>query len=565
MLSICSKSFVLFLCVFFVYSIDAVELNVNGNEIIKQQQIIQQQRQEARQAALAQELPSVRFDASTGIASSSDYPTEDICFVINQIVIEDKESLPQAIPLNFVKESAQGLCLGGIGISQLVSNLQNLIIDRGYVTTRIVAPEQDLTTGILTLKIIPGKVRQVYFEEGSAKYAFLWTAMPARSGDLLDLRKIEQGLENLQRLSTVQAEMEIVPTENQGESDIVIKRHQKKFWRVALSLDNSGSKSTGTYQGSATLYVDNPLALSDLAYVSWNNDVHGKSSQGTQNLTGHYSLPFGDTLFSFTGSRYNYHQTVAGLTTDYVYSGDNNSLNLQVAHMLHRAASHKTTVSYDINYRSTKNYIDDTEIEVQRRRTSAWKLGLQHKHYFENFTLNGGISYQRGTRWFGAKPAPEELFDEGTALAKIWRFDAGLSLPFKIQNDQFSFSLQHQQQIAVNRLTSQDQFSIGSRYSVRGFDGERTLSADNGWFTRGEFSWHAPTGSYQVYLATDYGVVTGPDTEFLLGTHLAGGALGIRGSRQNFGYDFYMGHPLSKPEGFITDDLMFAFNLNYEF
>ncbi|MFC0178568.1 ShlB/FhaC/HecB family hemolysin secretion/activation protein, partial [Thorsellia kenyensis] len=226
--------------------------------------------------------------------------------------------------------------LGGIGISQLISNLQNLIIDRGYVTTRIVAPEQDLTTGVLTLKIIPGKIRDVYFEEGvkgSHAYAFLLTAMPARAGDLLDLREIEQGLENLQRLPTVQAEMEIVPTENQGESDIVIRRNQKKFWRVAVSLDNSGSKSTGTYQGSATLYVDNPFALSDLAYFSWNNDVHGKSSQGTQNLTGHYSLPFGDTLVSFTGSRYNYHQTVAGLTTDYEYSGDNNSLNLQLAHM----------------------------------------------------------------------------------------------------------------------------------------------------------------------------------------------------------------------------------------
>ncbi|MFC0179859.1 ShlB/FhaC/HecB family hemolysin secretion/activation protein, partial [Thorsellia kenyensis] len=154
---------------------------------------------------------------------------------------------------------------------------------------------------------------------------------------------------------------------------------------------------------------------------------------------------------------------------------------------------------------------------------------------------------------------------EGTALAKIWQFDAGLYLPFKIEQEQFSFSLQHQQQIAVNRLTSQDQFSIGSRYSVRGFDGERTLSADNGRFTRGEFAWHAPSLAYQVYLATDYGVVNGPDAEFLLGRHLAGAALGLRGNWQNFGYDLYMGLPLSKPDGFITDDLMFAFTLNYEF
>lgn len=540
--------------------------DLNPSEIFSQQQQIQQERQAAREAELAPVMPSVRFDADSGVKSSNDFPIEKTCFVINHVSLEGQDKMPQSIPLRAEAKQAEGLCLGGAGINQLMGNLQNLIISRGYVTTRVVAPEQDLTKGELKLVIIPGKIRQVRFTDDSDQYAFLWTAMPARSGDLLDLREIEQGLENLQRLSTVKAEMEIVPTSQQGESDIVIKRTQSRFWRMAFSVDNSGSKSTGVYQGSATLYVDNPFALSDLAYVSWSNDLQSRNSQfGSKNLTGHYSVPFGDTLLSFTGSRYNYFQTVAGLTTDYIYSGDSDTLSLQIAHMLHRAASHKTTLTYDVNYRSTKSFIDDTEVEVQRRRTASWKLGLQHTHYFEHFTLNGGLSYQHGMRWFGSQPAPEELFDEGTALAKIWRFDASVNVPFQVADQQFSFSVQHQQQFTNDRLTPQDQFSIGSRYSVRGFDGERTLSADNGRYTRSELAWIAPSRAYQIYLAADYGVVNGPDTEFLLGTHLAGSALGIRGAWNGFNYDLYVGHPLSKPEGFITDDVMFAFNVSYEF
>ncbi|PSD22802.1 hypothetical protein C7E12_22645, partial [Stenotrophomonas maltophilia] len=31
--------------------------------------------------------------------------------------------------------------------------------------------------------------------------------------------------------------------------------------------------------------------------------------------------------------------------------------------------------------RESKNYIDDTEIEVQRRRTAGWELGLTHKQF----------------------------------------------------------------------------------------------------------------------------------------------------------------------------------------
>ncbi|MDG2940339.1 POTRA domain-containing protein [Bisgaard Taxon 10/6] len=43
------------------------------------------------------------------------------------------------------------LCIGPKGVNSIVKQIQNRIIDRGYVTTRVVAPEQDLTGGELTL------------------------------------------------------------------------------------------------------------------------------------------------------------------------------------------------------------------------------------------------------------------------------------------------------------------------------------------------------------------------------------------------------------------------------
>ncbi len=52
--------------------------------------------------------------------------------------------------------------------------------------------------------------------------------------------------------------MEIVPGDNPGESDIVITRKQEKMWRLGLSLDDSGTETTGRYQGGVTLSLDNP-------------------------------------------------------------------------------------------------------------------------------------------------------------------------------------------------------------------------------------------------------------------------------------------------------------------
>ena len=94
--------------------------------------------------------------------------------------------------------------------------------------------------------------------------------------------------------------MDIVPAEQPGESDIVITRQQSKFWRLGLSLDDSGSSSTGRYQGGLTLSLDNPLALSDLFWFSMNHDLQTGPEKATKTSAptglfpwagGHFPLP----------------------------------------------------------------------------------------------------------------------------------------------------------------------------------------------------------------------------------------------------------------------------------
>lgn len=118
------------------------------------------------------------------------------------------------------------------------------------------------------------------------------------------------------------------------------------------------------------MFLDNPLSLSDLFYVSAGGSIKNRGEKGTNNLTGHYSLPFGYWTAGITASSYDYHQTVAGLNGDIQYRGDSENVTLQLSRLLHRNASQKTTFTYDVLTRSSKNYINDTEIEVQRRRTS---------------------------------------------------------------------------------------------------------------------------------------------------------------------------------------------------
>ena len=524
-----------------------------------------QQRQKALEQQLLPSTPDVRLSAPVSHAGPLTFPAESPCFALSQVTLAGADKLPRWLPLQRIANQAVGHCLGGKGINLLMSTLQNRLIGSGYITTRVLAPAQDLKSGELKLLIVPGKVRNVTLMPDSGQHVSLYGAFPVHAGTLLDLRDIEQGLENLQRLPTVQASMEIVPGVQPGESDVLLRWQQSRLWRIGTSLDDSGTRSTGRYQGGLTLSLDNPFSFSDLFWISASSSLEKHHDKGTSNLTGHYSVPFGWWTAGLTFNSYDYHQLVAGLNQDYRYSGKSQNLNFQLSRILHRSASQKTTFTYDVLAKESKNFVNDTEVEVQRRRTSAWRVGLQHRHYIAQSTLDAGIGYQRGTRWFGALAAPEESLAEATALSKIVQISAQLDIPFALGKQQFHYNAQYQRQFSTTPLTTQEQFAIGSRWSVRGFDGERSLNADRGWFVRNDFVWATPIPQQALYVGIDYGEVGGKSKENLVGSHLAGGVIGLRGQAFKAGYGLFAAVPVSKPDGFRTDPVSMGFTLNWQY
>lgn len=526
----------------------------------------QQEQQRALEQRLTPEAPDIRLSEPVEKTGQLHFPKETPCYVMERIELRGTDKLPHWLPLQRIANQAKGECLGVNGIRILMKSLQNRLIASGYVTTRVLVPEQDLKSGTLHLSFLPGIVKHVQLTPDSDHHLWRYNAFPVQEGELLDLRVIEQGLENLQRLPTVQTSMEIIPGDNPGESDIHLKWKQSRLWRVGAWLDDSGTKSTGRWQSGLTFYLDNPLALSDVFYVSGSHDLNHTGDKGNKNLTLHYSVPFGYWMFGVTANDYSYHQLIAGYDTDYRYSGKSKSITGQVSRVLHRNGNQQTSLSFDVTARELRNFLNDTEIEIQRRRTTAWRAGLQHRHYIGQATLDAGISWQRGTRWFGALKAPEEYSDEGTALNKILRLDAAFYLPFTLSTQQFRYTMQYSRQLNETPLTYQDEFSIGNRWTVRGFDGEWSLNAGHGWYVRNDLGWSTPIPGMEFYLGADYGEVGGASAITRTGNHLAGGVAGLRGSAfSRIGYDFFAGVPFSKPAGFETSPATFGMGLSWTY
>ncbi|HFI2153083.1 TPA: ShlB/FhaC/HecB family hemolysin secretion/activation protein, partial [Pseudomonas aeruginosa] len=182
---------------------------------------------------------------------------------------------------------------------------------------------------------------------------------------------------------------------------------------------------------------------------------------------------------------------------------------------LFRNAHAKTSMYARGWYRESDNFINDTEIEVQRRRMAGWELGLGHRHFIGKATLDLNLAYRKGTGAFNALRAPEEAFGEGTAHGRIYNADAQLVLPLQWGKQSLRYIGSWRAQWNRSPLVPQDRFSIGGRYTVRGFDGEMSLTGERGWLLRNEVG--VPLGGgVEAYVAVDHGRVAGPSTARLL-------------------------------------------------
>jgi hemolysin activation/secretion protein len=519
--------------------------------------------EEAEQQKRRQEALDVHLEAGGKDMESLDLPAEKPCFVIKSLIVEgdgsDDFSWAQPYLNNY-----SGKCVGKEGINLIVKRLTGQFVERGYITTRVGVPEQDLATGTLKLKLIRGVIRKIRFSNPNV-YGTWRSAFPARSGDLLNLRDLEQGLEQMKRVPYQDVDMQIVPGDIPGESDVVINVKRSKFWKVSLSLNDSGSKATGKMQYAANFSLDNPLGLNDIFTIGANHDAEYSSSRGVESYNLYYSVPWGYWTFNVSWNTYRYHQDVIGITQNFDYSGASDTFDMSIQRLLYRGQFSKTSLQFRVNRYHGESFIEDVEIEVQRRNKTYAELALLHRHYVGQAQIDASLGYRQGTTWFNAtedaKGWPGEY---PTHYYTMGTLEAGASVPFKL-NMPLRYVCVFRGQFTNNNLFYSETFSIGNRWTVRGFDGEQTLAAERGYLIRNELEVPIAKFGQAVYAGIDYGYVDGPGEATLLGKRLIGSALGLRGAWKWFSYDLFGGWPIYKPDGYKTEHFTIAFQAGFQF
>ncbi len=408
---------------------------------------------------------------------------ETPCFAIDEITLTGTSVFG---PKRFqpIFEAFSGQCLGQVSINNLLARITALYADAGYITTRAYIPAQDISTGRLKVEVLEGRIEAYIYQqtdaEGQARPGVprkLKMAMPQQPGDVFQLRDLEHGLEQMNRLRSSQANANLVAGQGPGTSRIAITETKSDTIRGSFGLNNRGSETTGTTQVSFGLEADDLLRLND----TWSLSYSG--SRNTNALALAVSVPYRKWLISASGS---YSEEFTPLTAASDLFTQSATASLTAERLLYRGARSKLYGYGTISSYWNKRYINIVALSPQHR--SAARFGLRQEHRLEKAVIAADTSLSIGSTFLGADWDGPGL-PAGSPRADFTKLSARLTYlrPFE-SGKQLNATLVGQ--YSARPLYSNEQLSIGGWDSVRGYSGF-AVSGDSGAYLRTELSFPA--------------------------------------------------------------------------
>jgi hemolysin activation/secretion protein len=443
-------------------------------------------------------------------------PADARCFPIKDIELNGADSLSAGEKTRLLKPFIDQ-CLGVTQLNELLKVITDHYIEKGLVTSRAYLPQQDLSAGHLKVLVVEGKLEGLKGAEGSKlSERELGMAFPGKTGELVNLREIEQMVDQLNRLPSNQAQMELSPGKAVGGSEVLVKNTPQTPWRAGLSRSNDGQRSTGEQQWGTTFDWDNPLGVADQLNLRGGHDAMSDHQHTSSNAMLNYSLPWGWWTFNYSYSQSDYRSQAQSNGFNFKQTGDSENHQLRAERVIHRDAVSKTSISTGLSYLRTNNYIEDSKLALSSNRISEAQVGINHGRRIGSAFVNLDLGMQQGIGLLDAQGNGNPGPGEPDARYRKYTATASYLQPFKLWGESFSFSSLMTGQHSEDVLFSPQRTSLGGLSSIRGYK-DQSLSGDSGGYWRNDLRWSRPISlewlrpvfaEYGTSLGYDQGVIS---------------------------------------------------------
>ena len=555
--------------IFLVFSILSFSDSFNENEdertILKKEQRLEQERIQEKY-----ENSKDSYQKDTKI----EVDKNELKFYISKINLFDDENLLNEIEKENILSKYENKKLGSTDISNILVELTNRLIEKGYVTsTASLSENNNLNSETLNLKIISGKIEKIILNEDDSldklkKYFLVST----KEEKVLNVRNLDTTTENFNYLEANNMTMEIIPSDKENYSIKKLKNEMKDKFTISLLTNNYGEDNqNGIWRGGTSINIDSPLGIGDRVYFSYMT-VHKKKADRSWKRTTEslkpgeilpigpkgydpakdtlpykreldlynfrYTMKFRDYTLSLGSSRSENISSFYTPTTIYDMETMSSSFSVNLDKILWRNQKSKLSLGVGLKRKHNKSYIEDTLLSD--RILTIGDISLNGTTVFYGGIFGITLDYERGLRALGASNTPKAEFKKYSLNLNYYK-----PLTKKLVY-RFNTLTSHSKDV----LYASEKQSIGGVGSVPGYHRRGNIMGDRAIEIENELSYKIidseKIGRLSPYISYSYGTVRNNKNPSVYGKgYVSGASIGLRYSMKYLDIDLAYAKALS--------------------
>lgn len=453
----------------------------------------------------------------------------EVCFPVETIEINGLEVVDPEVVRSAVSPKATN-CIGNASAKEIVAAINEAYSSRGFVTTQGYVPQQDIKgSKRFIVNVVTGRVGKIVYREEAADETFsaavdrlkqskgpwdfvknvsgvvdtldnwldrfqlippetagglkAWLATPLDAGDALNLDRLQQGIDNLNKAASQKAAAKLEAGEAPGTSNIAITNPRQDAFRLSAGYEINGTSLNNTGNSTAKrlrfdLGKDNLIGINDQWSASYAGGIDSNEVRAA------FALPVRWFLFAIDGG---YSENLSALSKSAELFSQTYTGSASLSYLASRDKQQQTSFAGSLNWRHLERYINSAHLTPQ---TIAYaRFGVSHQRFYDDRQLVLTFGISRGLKILDATRDPAER-DFTTPRAQFFKLDGGASYAHAIKGWGV-FKADLTSQWTALPLYSDDQLTLGSISTVRGF-ARHPFKADRGVILRSEFASAVP-------------------------------------------------------------------------
>lgn len=445
-------------------------------------------------------MPPVLPDATRAPSPVEVQPLEvkpgQVSFVVKQFVFTGNTKV-KTEDLQTIVADLVGKKISFDDLKRAADAITEYYRDNGWLV-RVILPQQDITEGIVTFRIIEAKLGGIKIDNQSKRVsdarveAWIYGRIPQASE--LSLDQLDRALLTLNDLPDVTVAGSLQEGAKPGDTILLLTVTDKPLFNGQVAVDNFGDSNSGKVRGSAMVNANGPLGIGDQL------SVYGMYSEGNSYGRLSFTAPVGTSglRLGVNGSTMGYRVLNQSFQSLYA-NGVASTGGVEATYPLIRSRPANLVAIANWNYNQFKNWTINGLNQDQTYDTNVAQFGLSGN--LIDGVFGGGLNVASligSAGDIGRDAAGQFNGYYGVAgnFAKL-RYAANRN---QALTESLSFYLGVSGQLASQNMDSSEQLYLGGPMNVRAY-GSGQGPASQGNLTTAELRQSLP---YQTQLTAFY-------------------------------------------------------------